>query len=228
MAFSQAKINDMYERALSCVDAEFADMPAGSGGKIAADGLRAAFDEIRAQDSAKLGFGDSAQVGTGQRSATRVSIRNYRSKLAETANIIARKKPGFNADFPPPSGETDNELISQTRAIAAKAIDKQADFIQRGLTLTYLQSVTAMVDAFEASLDTTNEASSHKSAAVGAKKSAYREADEHFDELDMYIRNVYADQPDKMNAWRVATHIERSKAKDEGDGEGEGENPPTP
>jgi hypothetical protein len=46
MPVSQRKINEMYERVFACLDAEFADLPAGSGGETAAGGLRAAYDVI--------------------------------------------------------------------------------------------------------------------------------------------------------------------------------------
>ena len=119
--------------------------------------------------------------------------------------------PSFkNRDF------TVTELIAQTRTAAAKAVENQADFALRGLSEEYLGSGTALVEAFEAAFAPTNEALSHRGAAVGSKKSAYSEADEHFDELDIYIRNHYADRPDKLNAWRNATHIERSAAKKDG------------
>lgn len=220
MPYTQRQLNDMYERALSCLDAEFTDLPAGSGGAVAADGLRTAFDEIRQQGSAQSGFGDSAQAGTGQRSLARRNIRAYRSRLANTANVIARKKAGFNEHFPVPSGETDDELLTNTRAVIDKAILNKADFIERGLTEAFITSGNDLLTEFEAALDTTNEALSHRGAAVGSKKSAYREADENFDELNIFIKNHYRDQPDKLNAWRNATHIERTKKKKEE------ENPP--
>lgn len=213
MAYSRRQINDMYERVFSCLDAEFADLPVDSGGKLAADGLREAYDVIQNRGSEQTGFYGLAQAGTGQRSTARINIRDYRKRLAETASVIARKVAGFNQNYPLPYGENDDELITNTRAVVAKAVGHQSEFMQRGLKLSYLESGTALVEAFEAALDTTNEALSHRGAATGSKKSAYREADEHFDELDIYIRNNYADQPDKMNAWRNATHIERTAEK---------------
>lgn len=213
MPYTQGQLNDMYERALACIDAEFADLPKPSGGDTAAHGLRNAVSAIRGQGSAQAGFSDSAQVGTGQRSAARISVRDYRKRLTRTANVIARKKPGFNQNFPSPHGETDDELIAHTRAVAVKAVENSADFTLRGISQAYLESGAELVDAFEASFVPTNAALSHRSAATGSKKSAYREAEEFFDELDIYIRNHYFDQPDKLNAWRVATHIERTKKK---------------
>ncbi len=219
MAISRRKINEMYERVLSCLDAEFTDIPVGSGGAAAEAGFRAAYQIIQQSGSAQAGFSGSAQAGTGQRTTARFNIREYRSRLATTANIIARQIPGFNEHFPAPSGETDDELITNTRAVAIKAVELKDEFNLRGLTNEYLNSGTALVDDFEAALDTTNEALSHRGAAVGTKKSAYQEADEHFDELNIYIKNHYRDQPDKMNAWRNATHIEKSAKKPD-------ENPP--
>jgi hypothetical protein len=213
MAVSLNKINDRYYRALACVDAEFPDMPADSGGKIGADGLRAAFAVIQDKGTAQSGFSGEAQAGTGERTTARINIRNYRSSLAETANIIARKKPGFNELFPSPSGETDDELLTNTRAVAAKASEMKEDFLLRGLKKEFLESGDERIAAFETALGTTHEALSHRGAATGGKKSAYQDADEHYDELDIYIRNQYSDQPDKLNAWRNATHIERNSPK---------------
>ena len=213
MTVALSKLDDMYDRATACLDAEFQDLP--PDGVALADGFRAAVAVTRSKGVEQAGFSGEAQAGTGQRTVARVDIKSYRSKLAETSNVIARKIPGFNENFPPPAGETDDELITNTRAVKIKAVEKKADFMLRGLSEEYLESGTARVEALEAALASTNEAMSHRGAATGSKKTAYQEADEFFDELDIYIRNHYADKPDKLNAWRIATHIERSSAKKE-------------
>lgn len=76
MGVSQRKINEMYERALAALDAVFADLPAASGGKIAADGLRNTFAGIREKGKAQRGFTGSAKVGSGERSVARFNIRD--------------------------------------------------------------------------------------------------------------------------------------------------------
>lgn len=210
MSASRRAINEMYGRALACLDAEFADLPAGSGGEESATGLRAAVAEIEEESAAQTSAGNTAKVGTGQRTTARINLREWRKALARTSNIIARRNPGFNADYPPPHGETDDELLTNSRAVAPKAQTALADFTRRGLADTYVKSGSELIEAFETALNATNAALSHKSAATGGKRSAYREADENFEELDIYIRNRYAGQPDKINAWNVATHIERA------------------
>lgn len=215
MPYTQRQLNGRYSRSLACVDANFADMPADSGGREAADGLREAFEEIRQQDAAQAGAGGTAKVGTGQRSLARFNLKEWRKALARTADAEARKTPGFDEDFPPPHGESDDKLITESRAVAPKAVTNKKVFTKRGLEEDYVTSGEAFVAAFETALGVTNAALSHKGAATGGKSSAYGRAAEFFEDLDVYIRNKYRDQPDKMNAWNIASRLERSAKKDE-------------
>lgn len=134
----------------------------------------------------------------------------------------SRKKPGFEKNFPAPSGKDDNELLTDARAVAAKAIEFKTDFTGRGFKTEFLESGADRVEAFETALGTTNTARSSRGEAVGSKRTAYGQADEFFDTLDDFIRNFYRDQPQKLAAWRIATHIERSPKKKDAP------NPPTP
>lgn len=92
-------------------------------------------------------------------------------------------------------------------------VESKDDFIQRGLTSEYLESGKDLIEAFQAALKNTNESLSQRGMATGGKKSAYAEAEDLFDELDIYIRNYYRNQSDKINAWRNAMHIERTAEK---------------
>jgi hypothetical protein len=228
MPVSQRLLNERYERCLTCVDAEFADMPADSGGKEAADGLREAFEEIQTEGTAQAGAGDSAKVGTGQRSLARFNLKEWRKTLARTADAEARKTAGFDEDFPPPYGENDDKLITKSRAVAPKAVEKKAVFIKRGMESADVLSGESLVAAFETALGVTNTALSHKGAATGGKASAYGRAAEFYEDLDIYIRNKYRDQPDKINAWNIASRLERPSAKKEGETEEEETAPDAP
>jgi hypothetical protein len=213
MPYSQRQLNGRYSRCLACVDAEFADMPADSGGREAADGLREAFEEIQAEATTQSGAGDTAKVGTGQRSLARFNLKEWRKALARTADAEARKTAGFDEDFPPPRSESDDTLLTKSRAVAPKAVEKKAVFVKRGMESEYVLAGAALVAAFETALGVTNTALSHKGAATGGKASAYRRAAEFFEDLDIYIRNKYRDQPDKINAWNIASHVERTAQK---------------
>ncbi len=213
MPYLQKNINDMYRRALAALDAEFDDLPADSLGAEAADELRAAFAIIEQKSGAKMNLDGAAQAGTAQRGAARRNLQEFLRILADTANTIARRKAGFNQQFPSPAGKNDRELLNDARAAAPVAVAGKADFIRYGLKEPFIQSGADLITAFETSFAATDEALASRGAAVGSKKEAVEDADDAFDDLDRYIRNHYSDQPEKIAAWKIATHIERSPSK---------------
>ncbi len=213
MAFLQKNINDMYRRVIAALDAEFADLPADSLGAEAAVGLRAAFAMIEQKSGAKTNLDGTAQAGTAQRGAARRNLFDFLKTLADTANTMARRNPGFNQRFPSPSGKSDAELLSDARAVAPEAAANQAEFMRYGVKKTYLQSGDELINAFETSFASTDAALASRGAAVGNRKEAAEDADEFFDDLNRYIRNHYSDQPEKLAAWKIASRIERSPKK---------------
>jgi hypothetical protein len=217
MGYVQSAINDMYLRALECRETVLTDMPPDSEGALAAAGLREQYDIIIANTAAQSGFSGTSKMGAAQRELARKNIFKYLSTLAGSAKIIGRKNPGFEQNFPSPSGKDDNQLLADARAEAPKAIEHKTLFMGRGIKLEYLQSGAEFVEDFEESLETSYDALSSRGEAVGGKLSAYDLADEFYDSLNDFVKNYYRDQPQKLAAWKNATRIERSpqKKKDE-------------
>jgi hypothetical protein len=213
MPYKQAAINDMYLRAIECVDTVLTDMPPDSEGALAALGLREQYAIIIAGTAAQSGFSGTARMGAAQRALARKHIYDYLARLSGSAKIIGRKNPGFEQNFPSPSGKDDNQLLADARSVAPKAIEQKTLLMGRGYTLEYLQSGAGFVEDFEESLETSYDALSSRGEAVGGKLSAYDKADEFFDSLNDFVKNFYRDQPQKLAAWRIATRIERSPQK---------------
>lgn len=219
MGFLQRDIDARYRRVIAALDAEFTDIPADSAGAEAADGLRAAFAIIESKSGAQAGFQGAAQAGTDKREVARDKLTAFRYKLANTAKTVARKKPGFDENYPSPFDETDAELLANSRAAAAQALTDEADFTRLALKKEYVQSGAALADAFEAAFQPTDAALISRGAAVGGKKEARRRAADFFAELDTYIENHYEDQPGKLHAWDIASRVERSASKNKGEEE---------
>lgn len=213
MAVSQKNIFDMYRRALAALDAEFTDLPANSMGAAAAADLRAAFAVIEEKSGTKTNLDGAAQAGTAQRGVARRNLYDFLKNLAATAATISRRQTGFNQHFPSPSSKNDAELLSDARAVAPIAVAKKADFMQYGLKEAFIESGNDLINAFETSFAPTDEALASRGAAVGSKREAVEEADDSFADLDRFIRNHYSDQPEKIAAWKIASHIERSPKK---------------
>lgn len=218
MAYTLKAIKEMYNRVLDIVRAEFTDLPPESAGANAVEGLQTQYDIIVQKDADKSSFSGTAQKGSAIRAVARRNLYDYQMTLSNTSKIIARKKTGFDENFPSPSTMNDDQLLSAVRASSAKAVEHKTDFIAQALTQEFLESGAGFITDFDNSLDITNEASGSRGAAVGAKNAAYEKAGEHFDVLDNFIRNFYREDAAKLNAWKIASRIERSPKKKKGEG----------
>ena len=210
LGYKQGAVRDMFNRVLDVLPVEFTDLPAGSDADAAAADLQAQYNVVIGESGAQSGFQGTGEEGTALRAVARQNIRDYLSTLGRTARSISRKTPGFDSNYPPPSGMEDAELLNEARAVAPKAIADKTIFIGRGLTLEFLESIEAFVTAFDASQDTTNVAEGSRGAAVSEKNTAYEKGLDDVDLLNDFIRNFYRDQPAKLAAWKIASHIERS------------------
>ncbi len=216
LGYKQGAVRDMFNRVLDVLPVEFADLPVGAA-TVAATDLQAQYNVVISESGAQSGFEGTGEEGTALRAVARQNIRDYLSTLGRTARSIARQTPGFDSNYPPPAGMDDTELLNEARAVAPKAIADQTIFIGRGLTLEFLESIDGFIAAFDASQDTTNVAVGSRGAAVSEKNTAYEKGLDDVDLLNDFIRNFYRDQPAKLAAWKIASHIERSakRAKDE-------------
>ncbi|CAN5322262.1 hypothetical protein BH10ACI1_BH10ACI1_35070 [soil metagenome] len=213
MAYKQGSVRDMFNRVLDILPVEFADLPAGSAAADAAADLQTQYNAVISESGAQSGFEGTGEEGTVLRAVARQNIRDWMSTLGRTARSISRQTPGFDKNYPPPSGMDDTELLNEARAIAPKAIADKTIFIGRGLTNAFITSIDGFITDFDASQDTTNAADGSRGAAVSEKNTAYEKGLDDVDVLNDFIRNFYRTQPAKLAAWKIASHIERSPKK---------------
>ena len=210
MGRTQGAIRDMFNRVLDILPVEFADLPAGSAAVAAAADLQTQYDVVISESAEQSGFVGTGKEGTALRAVARQNIRDYMSTLAKTARSLSRQTPGFDKNYPTPSGMDDTELLNEARAVAPKALADKTIFMGRGLTNDFLVSIDGFIADFDASQDISNIADGSRGAAVSDKNTAYESGLEDVDILNDFIRNFYRDQPAKLAAWKIASHVERS------------------
>lgn len=210
MGVTQGEVRNMFNRVLDILPVEFADLPKPSDAAAAAADLQVQYDIIISKSAAKTGFQDESESGTAVREVARHNIEDYLATLSRTARSLAKKIPGFDKNYPAVSRLDDTELLNVARAVAARAIIDQTIFAGRALTLDFLESINDFIEDFDASQDTTNVADGSRGASVSEKNTAYEKGLDDVDVLNDFIRNFYRDQPAKLAAWKIASHIERS------------------
>lgn len=217
MGHTQGAVRDMFNRVLDVLPVEFADLPKNSDASAAAADLQTQYNAVVGESGEQSAFEGTGEEGTALRAVARQNIRDYLSTLARTARSIARKTPGFDKNYPPPSGMDNAQLLNEARAVAPKALADRTIFIGRGLTLEFLESVDGFITDFDASQDVTNVADGSRGASVSSKNTAYEKGLDDVDVLNDFIRNFYRSQPAKLAAWKIASHVERSAKRAKGD-----------
>ncbi|MBS1797340.1 MAG: hypothetical protein JSS81_26190 [Acidobacteria bacterium] len=201
---------DMYKRALACVAADFADLPRESAGARAGEMLRADVALIDEQSGLQSGYDGAAREGTARRRVARAALRECLKRFAETARTIARQRPGFAERYPSSSGSNDERLLADARSVAAALDADRAEFTALGVADEYIDATNAKVEAFGAAVAQTGASRGGRGAAVSARTNAFETAENHFATLDTYIKNRYFNDPARLAAWRIASHVERA------------------
>lgn len=176
---------------------------------------------LKRADDAKAG----QATGTGNASrvtlidAMRIDCRNIR----RTAAAIAQEQPGFDADFPA-SAHTDSSVLTTADAYLAKLEIQPADnaaaqaaktalaakFLAKELPATFVQDLRDDRDAIDAAGETVEGKRQEGVEDTTAIGHALNDAYVQIRYLNAIVHNKYSRVPEKLRAWKSATHIERA------------------
>lgn len=201
---------EMYRRALASLTADFADLPKSSEGAKAAELLRQNVSAIESASSRQTSHDGSAREGTAGKKIVREAIKEFVRRYSRTAQVIARRKDGFAERFPSPSNATDEQLLAIARSVQNAVGENKADFIKLGISEDYIASADETLESFTNLVEASNSALGSRSAAVSEREQLFDNAEDNFAVLNAYIKNHYHQNPAKLAAWKIASHIERA------------------
>jgi hypothetical protein len=214
---------DRVDRVLVFGDENAADFAAG--GKAAES-----FTRLRAIQAALGQARVGQQVPTG-RTALEVlfdALRMDLQNLTRTARTIAQEQPGFADAFRLPAPPTDGTLLTTADAfvdrLAAKAEDDDATkirktamtaaFVAHELPADFVTHLQADAQAIRAEQ---HEREKDRASGVGSTAiigPLLQEASEIVTTLDAVMHNKYTRVPDKLRAWKSASHVERAAQRE--------------
>jgi len=207
---------EMFVRTLNFGRANAADLSPESTAHV--DNLGRIIAEL---GKAKVGqTGGSAAAKEVLLDALRLDVRN----ITRTASAVGQDDPGFEKLFRRPSQPNPATLLTTADAIIANLAENPGDdtetrtikndrrtrFINLGLPVEFVQSLIddrAAIDTASAaeiqgdSEGVKNTALVGKLIAEGMKECQY---------LNAIYHNLYTRQPEKLRAWKSASHIERA------------------
>lgn len=186
-----------------------ADFPAGSPGEIVTSLLGPKMAEARVLDAAlivELGEKRAAQEGKEE---TREEVVNVLRDFARAAIGIGSEVPGLSAQFRVPDNRSDDNLIAAATAFYDASAPHEAKF-EELLGDKCRTELTKKRDAFMAARAEWDSAVAEHAGAVGALDALFREMMSLSRKRDAIVRLKYRNDPGKLAAWTVASHLERA------------------
>jgi hypothetical protein len=165
------------------------------------------------------GVTSDTMTATGK-SQTRSKVARARSvasdlrRVARTAKLIEKKKPGFANAFEMPGGYLSyQDLIDKAQAFAIEGAKNQTDFDKYGLKEEFFndlsQDVAELGEASEGQADA-------KRGGVGATADTETILENALDvrgELKVAIENHYRNDAAKLAEWHTASHIRNRRSE---------------
>ena len=154
------------------------------------------------------GFGESAQQYE-VKDTWRENLRDEMSAISRTAKSMEYAFDGISNKFFFQRNMADADMLAKARAWQTELIPYKSDFVNYGLSGTFIGELTAAADAFEASFSTTASATAEHVAATAGVSAKIRQGMIIVRTLDGIVRNIYANNPGKLAAWLSASHVEK-------------------
>ena len=166
-------------------------------------------DQLEAQATAQSSGKNRLKESSQSKAATRDALKRRLEAFSRTGSIMALTTPGLENKFRSPSGLKDQELLTLARLTLTEALAFKTEFIKRGFKPNFIEELDEETNAFE-------EAITKKIKGKEAHVTATATIDQLIDrglkcvrELDVIMRNTFADDPVSLAAWLSASHIER-------------------
>lgn len=166
-------------------------------------------NQIEAQASAQSSGKMSVRESVQSKAATRDELRRSIEAICRTASVMAFTIPGLANKFRIPAGLKDQEMLTLARSILTDAPPYQSEFIKRGLKAVFLEELGAQANRFEEAITRKIRGKETHVTATATLDHLIERGLRCLRELDVIMRNTFADDPASLAAWLSASHIER-------------------
>ena len=134
-------------------------------------------------------------------------LRGALRAIGRTARALAIESPGLERRFRVPKSNGDQALLAAARAVVREASEMANAFVEHGLAPTFLDDLTAAIDALERAgndYDAVKRAGVAASAGVDA---ILAQTVAPVLRLDVIVNNVFRDDTPTLAVWRQARRV---------------------
>jgi TATA-box binding protein (TBP) (component of TFIID and TFIIIB) len=157
----------------------------------------------------------AAQI-TKQR--TREKVRDGLHLLARAAATAEREEPEIPVRLSLPKPHSSQQVfLTGARVVVTEARAHQELLTRYGMSASFLDQLTTMLDQYEQSINTQNSGTSMHVGASAELEDVAQEISRLVRLLDAIYRPRYRDDAEKLAAWDSAMDVRRPAAKAEGE-----------
>jgi len=210
---------DKFERQDAFMVENAADFPVGSVGNAAAVVNRSIVAEINSLAAEQVSGGSSAAAAIGTKEDDLDELWELMRQMNRAANAFDDEAPGSSMKFRLPRNRSEQNLLATARAYYTDSESLVDQFVEYGMSRFFrnqLQDKITSIEQKNAHADTSTE---QRAGATGGLIDAARRGMANSRKLDAIVRIKYANNPQKLAAWTVASHLERPPKKKDNGGE---------
>ena len=210
---------DKFEREQTFMADNAADFVKESPGDKAAKKHTAIIEEIRGLAAQQISGFSSAAQSVGNKDEMLDELLQTIRNMNRAANAFEDEVPGSGVKFRLPRNRSLQNILATGRAYHADAAPLESKFVEYGLANDFLDDLETLITEINAAGTTADSGGGQKAAATGGLLDAARRGMLNSRKLDAIVRIKYQNNAQKLAAWTVAAHLERSPKK---------KTPPTP
>lgn len=172
--------------------------------------LVAASDALEAAASTQVAGSDKNAGGVDVRVTTARDLREYLKALSRTVDTLEEANPGITPTFRLPRTGSYPALIAKAHSVIAAATPLQASFVAAGLPNTFLTEVQTLLTAFEAATSKKQSGGITRTGGTADLDAKASDGVRAAKKVDVYVRNHFRGNAEKIAAWTHARRIERA------------------
>lgn len=214
----QIRKSNKYQAETAFMTDNAADFPRDSPGDKTARRLGEVLTRINQLAADQASEGSRQQIGIKDETLAFIII--ILQKMNRAANALAEDIDGIEDLFRMPRRRSDAIWLATARNFYDESAPFDAQFQEYDLPATFRADLLALIGEFEIAVREADIAQEQKGGATGALEAEFREAGKLSRKLNAIVRNKYADNPRKLAAWNIASHLEAAPKREP--------KPPTP
>lgn len=167
-------------------------------------------EELAEQNKNSSSSGGATKKSTTAKNALKDELKKQMKLVNSIAVGIAKRKPGFDAQFQMPKGRSDQDLLAGARAFIRDIEPVMAEFLRREIKSDFIETMKKNIVAFEEMVANRAQQKGNRVEATSSIATIIKRGLGAVDELKPIILAKYEDFPDIIVRWDSASHVKQA------------------